>query len=41
MSKESDNKLDGSGNRNITNKNNKIGEWTWNGIYFSCEIFLN
>ena len=26
MSKESDNKLDGSGNRNITNKNNKIGE---------------
>ena len=41
MSKETENKLDESENSNITNKNNKIGECTWNGIYFCCEIFLN
>ena len=41
MSKETENKLDESENSNITNKNNKIGEWTWNGICFSCEILLN
>ena len=41
MSKESENKLDESENSNITNNNNKIGECTWNGIYFGCQKLLN